>query len=189
MAIVQALVERSENKCELCSSTESLQAFVVLPSDGSIEQSILICHTCDEQLTTMEPKHWRCLNNSMWSIIPAVQVMAYRLLKQLAVDEVWAQDLLAMLYLEPKVQLWADADTNENVSNESAIQVKDSNGVELLAGDAVTIIKDLDVKGAGFTAKRGTVVKNISLGNDSALIEGRVNGVKIYLKTCFLKKS
>lgn len=187
MAIEQALIERSENKCELCSSAESLHVFAVSPSDGSIEQSILICNTCHEQLEAMEPNYWRCLNNSMWSTIPAVQVMAYRLLKQLAIKEVWAQDLLAMLYLEAEVQSWADA--NEATNVDSTSQVKDSNGVELFAGDAVTIIKDLDVKGAGFTAKRGTMVKNISLGNDPDLIEGRVNGVKIYLKTCFLKKS
>ena len=52
----------------------------------------------------------------------------------------------------------------------------------------MTLIKDLDVKGAGFTAKRGTVVKNIIVGDDPEHIEGRVNKTKIYLKTCFLKK-
>lgn len=65
---------------------------------------------------------------------------------------------------------------------------KDTNGVVLSAGDTVTIIKDLNVKGAGFTAKRGTAVRNISLTPNPEQIEGRVNGVKIVLLTCFLKK-
>ena len=53
----------------------------------------------------------------------------------------------------------------------------------------MTIIKDLEVKGAGFTAKRGTVVKNIALTDNPEQIEGRVNGTRIVLLSCFLKKS
>lgn len=66
---------------------------------------------------------------------------------------------------------------------------KDSNGVQLSAGDSVQIIKDLKVKGASATLKRGTVVKNIRLTDKEGEIEGRVDkqGV-IVLKTCFLKK-
>jgi alkylphosphonate utilization operon protein PhnA len=55
-------------------------------------------------------------------------------------------------------------------------------------GDNVHIIKDLDVKGTTFTAKRGTLVKAIRLGEDPELVEGKVNGTSIMLKTCFLKK-
>ena len=64
----------------------------------------------------------------------------------------------------------------------------DSNGTELMEGDAVTLIKNLEVKGGGFTAKRGTAVKNIRLTDDSGLVEGKVNGMQIVLKTEFLKK-
>ena len=65
----------------------------------------------------------------------------------------------------------------------------DSHGAELKSGDSVTLIKDLDVKGAGFTAKRGTLVKDIRLADDPELIEGRVNKTVIYLRTEFLKKA
>ncbi|NBU22117.1 PhnA domain protein, partial [bacterium] len=65
----------------------------------------------------------------------------------------------------------------------------DSFGNILSNGDSVTLIKDLDVKGANFTAKRGTVVKNISLTADPTQIEGRVNGTQIVLLTQYLKKS
>lgn len=82
---------------------------------------------------------------------------------------------------------WSAMELKED--SEDALAHKDSNGVTLNAGDTVTIIKDLNVKGAGFTAKRGTAVRNISLTSNPEQIEGRVNGVKIVLLTCFLKKS
>lgn len=65
----------------------------------------------------------------------------------------------------------------------------DSNGVELADGDAVTVIKDLKVKGSSMVVKRGTKVKSIRLSeDDSTHIEGKVDGSAIFLKTCFLKK-
>ncbi|AWK62601.1 alkylphosphonate utilization protein [Helicobacter cinaedi] len=66
---------------------------------------------------------------------------------------------------------------------------KDSNGTELNAGDNVSVIKDLKVKGASSTIKRGTTIKNIRLTNKDDEIEAKVNkcGV-VVLKTCFLKK-
>ncbi len=117
----------------------------------------------------------------MWSTIPAVQVMAYRILKNIK-----ARDLLDILYLEDDVKAWADADESSDNNSEPTF---DSNNTLLCAGDSVTIIKDLEVKGAGFTAKRGTVVKNISLTDNPQQIEGRVNGTRIVLVSKFLKKS
>ncbi|WP_425439518.1 alkylphosphonate utilization protein [Puniceibacterium sediminis] len=67
---------------------------------------------------------------------------------------------------------------------------RDSNGVVLVQGDTVVLIKDLNVKGAGFTAKRGTSVRGISLVADNAEhIEGRVEGQRIVILTQFVKKS
>ena len=67
---------------------------------------------------------------------------------------------------------------------------KDANGTELNAGDNVTLIKDLKVKGAGATLKRGTMVKNIKLTDDDKEIEGRIDKMGIIvLKTEFLKKA
>ena len=66
---------------------------------------------------------------------------------------------------------------------------RDSNGVPLAVGDTVVLIKDLSVKGAGFTAKRGTFVRGISLVvGDDAHIEGRVNGQRMIILTEFVKK-
>lgn len=64
-----------------------------------------------------------------------------------------------------------------------------SNGTPLAEGDAVALIKELEVKGAGFTAKRGTLVKGIHLTADAGMVEGRANGITIVLKTQFLKKA
>ena len=75
-------------------------------------------------------------------------------------------------------------------SDGSSITHKDSNGTFLAAGDTVTLIKDLTVKGAGFTAKRGTAVRNISLvENNPKQLEGRVNGTQIVILTEFVKRA
>ncbi len=184
MSAEKELIKRSGDKCELCGGAEDLRVLEVAPSDGSVEKSIYVCATCAkgiEDKDAMDETHFNCLNDSMWSEIPAVQVIAYRLLNLLG-----RQDLVDMLYMEEDVKNWADA----GLPDENALVYKDANGVILQAGDTVVITKDLDVKGTGFTAKRGTAVRNIGLvHNDAEHIEGRVNGVKIHILTKFLKKS
>ena len=64
----------------------------------------------------------------------------------------------------------------------------DSNGVVLQAGDTVTLIKDLDVKGSSLVAKRGTAVRNIGLTSNPEHIEGRVDGQRIVILTKYVKK-
>ena len=67
---------------------------------------------------------------------------------------------------------------------------RDSNGTILNEGDAVTLIKDLKVKGTSVTLKRGTLVKNIRLTDDPREIECNAEKVKgLVLKTEFLKKA
>ncbi|MBC8371052.1 MAG: alkylphosphonate utilization protein [Planctomycetes bacterium] len=118
----------------------------------------------------------------MWSEVPAVQVMAWRMLTKLSATD-WAAGLLDMLYLEDAVREWAEY--QEVVAPKHV----DSLGVELSPGDSVVLIKDLDVKGGGFTAKRGTAVKGIRLvDNNHQHIEGRVSGQKIVILTQFVKK-
>jgi len=186
MSTEQELLARSESKCELCGASENLAAYEVTPSDGSAAQSIMLCATCLEQVESPESvdaNHWRCLNDSMWSQVPAVQVMAFRMLTRLK-GEGWPQDLLDMLYLDDDVRAWAEAGQADE-----AIKHLDSNGAELQAGDSVTLIKDLDVKGSSLTAKRGTAVRNIRLVHDNAeQIEGRVDGQQIVILTKFVKK-
>ena len=66
---------------------------------------------------------------------------------------------------------------------------KDLNGTELNVGDSVTVIKDLKVKGASSTIKRGTTIKNIKLTSKDNEVECKINGVgTVVLKCEFLKK-
>lgn len=178
MEIESNLLERSEGKCELCASVDNLEAYTVAPK----EEEIVACAVCLNSISnpSENEKHWNCLNDAMWSEVPAVVVVSYRVLTKLK-----AQDKLEMMYMEEDVLAWAK-DIEEDVEIKPT---KDSNGTILNEGDTVTVIKDLPVKGAGFTAKQGTSVKNIHLVlNDNTMIEGRVNGTKIFLLTKFLKK-
>lgn len=192
MTTEQILHERSGSKCELCGSVVNLSVYAVPPdSDGSADKSVLLCATCREQIENpdkVDANHWRCLNDSMWSQVPAVQVMAWRMLTRLSAEG-WPQALLDMLYLDDETRAWAAAG-GEGGSAEEVVQHVDCNGAVLAAGDTVTLVKDLNVKGANFTAKRGTAVRNISLVPDNPEhIEGRVEGQQIVILTKFVKKS
>lgn len=191
MSTNKALEARSGSKCELCSATDNLGVYEIPPdSNSEADQCVLVCGTCREQIEDPEKvdaNHWRCLNDSMWSQIPAVQVMAWRMLTRLSAKG-WPQDLLDMLYLDEDTLTWARA-SGEGQTDDGVKHI-DSNGAVLEAGDTVTLIKDLNVKGANFTAKRGTAVRGISLVADNPEhIEGRVNGQQIVILTKFVKKS
>lgn len=192
MGLEKDLQDRSNNQCELCTSTESLSAYAVPPvGNQNIDNSIYVCVTCKDQMgnsTKMDANHWRCLNDSMWSEVDGVKVMAWRMLNRLK-GEGWTQDLLDMMYLEDDVKKWAESEGDGDDDKVEIIH-KDSNGVTLQAGDSVTVIKDLNVKGSSLVAKRGTAVRNISLVYDNAeQIEGRVEGQQIVLLTQYVKKN
>jgi protein PhnA len=130
----------------------------------------------------MDQNHLRCLGSAIWSEHDPVKVLAWRVLDRLS-DEAWARDLSEQMYLDDETLNWAQS----GAIRESAH--KDANGATLNAGDNVVLIKDLPVKGGGFTAKRGTPVRGISLVADNpAHIEGRVEGQRIVILTEFVKK-
>lgn len=177
--------------CALCGAAAPLSAFTPSGAPASVpvsERSLPVCGACLPQLApgaALDEVHLRCLQGSAWSTEPAVQVVAWRLLGRL--DAPWAQELRAQLWLEPEVAAWAGAE--EAPAVEAAAAVRDANGAALVDGDTVVILKDLDVRGAGFVAKRGTVVKGIRLGDDPTHVEGKVNGTAIFLKTAFLRRA
>ncbi len=191
MSLLKILQKRSNSICELCGKEENLGIYEVPPtSKGTEQDSILVCATCSTQIENpdqIDPNHWRCLNDSMWSEVDAVKVVAWRMLHRLK-SEGWSQDLLDMMYLEDDVLEWAKA-TGEGEDTADKLVHKDSNGVVLQAGDSVVLIKDLKVKGGGFTAKRGTAVRRISLDHENEkYIEGKVEGQHIVLITDYVKK-
>jgi len=164
--------------CDLCGSKEDLIDYTVIPKDDTIS----ICTTCESTIDepTKDEKHWNCLHDSMWSTNPTVQVVAFQLLTKLG-----AEDQLDMLYLEDDVKKWAQ----EGLAAQNVEPTRDSNGAILVAGDSVSIIKDLPVKGTGFTAKQGTTIKKIRMApGDPTHIQGKVNGTMIFIVSKFLKK-
>lgn len=192
MSTETALRARSNSKCELCGATDGTGVYEIPPAAAAdAETCVLVCGTCRTQIENPElvdVNHWRCLNDSMWSQTPAVQVMAWRMLTRLRAEG-WSQDLLDILYLDEDTLAWAKAG-DEGQDKVDVVRHLDSNGAVLEAGDTVTLIKDLNVKGANFTAKRGTAVRGISLVADNPEhIEGRVNGQQIVILTKFVKRS
>lgn len=188
------LLERSEARCELCGATAELAPFDVAPhDDGHPDHVVVACATCRAQLdgtTDVVPDHWRCLAESMWLPVPPVQVVAYRMLTRLR-DEGWAHGLLDSLVLDDDTLAWARQGLDEPAADAAAaVRHVDAHGAVLADGDTVVLIKDLEVKGAGFTAKRGTAVRGISLVPDNPEhLEGRVNNQRIVILTKFVKKS
>ena len=74
-------------------------------------------------------------------------------------------------------------------ADDGAVVVRDSVGNVLADGDQVTLIKDLTVKGAGQTLKRGTLIKSIRLTGDAQEIDCRYDGIKgLVLRAEFVRK-
>lgn len=190
MNIEQQLQERSGSVCELSGVTESLKVYEIPHSPtGGAEAALLLSESLIAQLEnpdTMVPNQWRFLNETIWSTVPAVQVVSWRALQVLK-NEGWVTDILDMAYLEEDVLAWAKAGLEEQ---QDQIVHRDSNGAVLENGDTVVLIKDLDVKGSSLVAKRGTAVRRITLVHDNPeQIEGRVEGQQIVILTKFVKKS
>ncbi|SFR37970.1 PhnA domain-containing protein [Litoreibacter janthinus] len=169
--IPENIMARCDGACELCGA-EASDAIAITPR----EDVVALCTVCASG--EANDGHWRCLQGAVWSEVPAVQVRAVRQLRKL--DAAWATETLDMVYLEDDLAAWAD---------DVPLEHRDANGTLLAAGDTVVLIKDLPVKGGGFTAKRGTAVRGISLVSDNAgQIEGRIEGQRIVILTEFVKK-
>ena len=191
MSLETSLSARSNNQCELCSAATELKIYEVPPkSERREEDSLLLCAKCMAQLDKKEEldsKHWACLTTSMWSEVPAVQVVSWRMLNRLR-GESWANDNLDMMYLDDKNMAWAKA-TGDHENDATVDLHKDCNGNVLQTGDSVALIKSLDVKGSSLNAKLGTIVKNIRLVDENTeQIEGKIEGQVIVILTKYVRK-
>jgi len=84
---------------------------------------------------------------------------------------------------------WVSAEDVGATSAATAVEVRDSVGNRLADGDSVTLVKDLKVKGANQTLKRGTVIKLIRLTGDLQEIDCRYEGIKgLVLRAEFVRK-
>src|SRR5688500_20399709 len=110
MSVESALRKRRSNKCKLCKSENKLTIYEVPPhSEQREEDCLLVCEKCSLQLTKKEEpnsKHWACLNESMWSEVPAVQVVTWRMLNRLR-NESWAAEAIDMMFLDEPTLEWA----------------------------------------------------------------------------------
>ncbi|MFG6282861.1 PhnA protein [Arthrobacter sp. TPD3018] len=83
----------------------------------------------------------------------------------------------------------AAASGNAGGGGDSDVEVRDAVGNLLADGDQVTLIKDLTVKGAGQTLKRGTLIKSIRLTGDAQEIDCKFDGIKgLVLRAEFVRK-
>lgn len=186
----ELLAKRSGNKCELCEATENLKAYEVPPVTGNMDDAIWVCKKCllqIEKKEELDSSHLQCLTTSMWNEVPAVQVMAWRMLNRLR-NESWAAENLDMMYLDDQKLAWAKASGDHE--NDAAVELhRDANGHVLQNGDSVVLAKSLDVKGTTLNAKMGTVVRNIHLVSDNTeQIEGKVEGQLIVILTKYVRK-
>ncbi len=111
----RTLARRASSSCELCGeSGVPLAAFEVppIPEEPDADRCAFSCEPCTRDMVSEkspDPRRWRLLEHTMWSDVPAVQVMAVRLLRRLArTHEAWAHDALEELYLDPAVEEWVD---------------------------------------------------------------------------------
>ena len=182
------LKDRSGSVCEISGSDENLVAYLIEPkTEETPENCILISQKLKDQIEnpdTTDSNDWRGLSDSMWNENLPVQIVSWRMHARLK-----NMDMLEMMYLDEDALEWAKA-TGEADDEEEKIIHKDSNGHILNDGDSVVLIKDLDVKGANFTAKRGAAVHNIKLVWDNPEhIEGRVENQHIVILTQYVKKT
>ena len=161
------------------------------PQQGSNEDDcIIICDNCRAQIekkAELNSSHWNCLTESMWSEVPGMQVITWRMLNRLR-NESWAADNLDMMYMDDDRLAWAKA-TGDHDNDGSVDLHKDCNGQILQTGDSVVLTKSLDVKGSTLNAKMGTVVKNIRVvENNTEQIEGKIEGQQIVILTKYVRK-
>jgi len=106
------LTRRAGSKCELCvASGVALRPYEVPPAETipSLETCVFVCGTCKQQLESpkrLDASHWRCACQSVWSEVPAVQVVAARVLDHLGKTELWAREALEDVYFDEETEEW-----------------------------------------------------------------------------------
>lgn len=107
------LARRAKSKCELTGAAGvPLRAYEIPPvaAEPEIDRTLLVSETCLEMLERPERlkgREWQCLAEVVWSELPAVQVVAWRMLNELAKREDWAREVIAEVFLDEEVETWA----------------------------------------------------------------------------------
>ncbi len=104
------LTRRARSRCELCEAQGvPLGSFELppIPAQPDFARCLFLCEVCSRELggaPIPNPARWRCLNNTAWSDVPAVQAAAVLLLRRLDTDHPWAGELLESLYVSEEVR-------------------------------------------------------------------------------------
>lgn len=108
----RSLCRRAGSRCELCGTGGvPLQALEVppVPEEPEPDRGILVCAPCHAGLYArkLEDHAWHHLEQSVWSEVPAVQVVSVWMLRRLAGQGTgWATECLESIYLSPEVEEW-----------------------------------------------------------------------------------
>lgn len=192
MKLEDLVKSRSGGICELTGEEGSLNYYEVKPTSGKDpDRLILISDKALAQIDKREEQdssYWeKCIPTAIWSEVPGVQVVCWRILNRFK-NESWAVETLDMMYLDEETLEWAMF-SGDHLVDGNIVLHKDSNGNILQNGDSVTLIKDLNVTGSSLVAKIGTAIRNIRLVPDNTeQIEGKVDGQSIVILTKFVKK-
>ncbi len=107
------LARRAKSKCELTGAAGvPLRPYEVPPvaDEPDFERTLLVSEACHEVLERPDKLHgreWQCLAEAVWSEMPAVQVVAWRMLNHLAKREDWAREAIEEVFLDEEVEKWA----------------------------------------------------------------------------------
>lgn len=112
-SIGKNLARRAKSKCELTGAAGvKLLPYEVPPvsAEPDLERTLLVSEACHEVLDNpklLAGRQWNCLAEVVWSEMPAVQVLAWRMLSRLAQREDWAREVIEEVFLDPEVEAWA----------------------------------------------------------------------------------
>jgi protein PhnA len=112
-ALGKDLARRAKSKCELTGAAGvPLRPYEVppVPADPDLDRTLLVSETCIEVLENpkrLKGREWQCLAETVWSELPATQVVAWRMLNHLAKSEDWAREVIGELFLDEEVENWA----------------------------------------------------------------------------------
>lgn len=107
------LARRAKSRCEITgASGVSLRPYEVppVPETPEFDRTLLVSEEVMEMIerpNRLEGRRWQCLVDAVWSDQPAVQVVAWRLLSELAKREDWAREALEEVFLDPEIEEWA----------------------------------------------------------------------------------
>lgn len=108
------LARRSKSHCELCDQHGVklvVKEVPPEPKEADFDHCIFICETCIEkikQLKKPDINYWHCLHTSIWSEVPAVQVMAVLIADHIKDKASFAEELLDQIYLTEDLNEWIE---------------------------------------------------------------------------------